>query len=184
VEAGKDSNLALGHCAKALAEAGDVRQAEAVAAKLDHLHPEDTVNQRIDLPLIRSTIERQRGNGAKAVDLLAPVAQYEQGQPQVLYHRALASLAAGEHAKAAAEFEMLISHRGWDDWAVYAPLAKLGLARAYAMQGNREGSRKAYDDFFTMWKEADRDTPIFRQAKTEYKKLTATVSVAAISGKQ
>jgi tetratricopeptide (TPR) repeat protein len=179
VEAGKDSNLALGHCAKALAEAGDVRQAEAVAAKLDRLHPDDTVNQRLDLPLIRSTIERQRGNAAKAVDLLAPVAQYEQGESQILYHRAQAYLAAGEHAKAAAEFEKLIGHRGWLDWGVFSPLAQLGLARAYAMQGDHENSRKAYDDFFFTWKDADPNIPTLRQAKAEYTKLTATSSIAA-----
>jgi eukaryotic-like serine/threonine-protein kinase len=179
VEAGKDSNLALGHCAKALAEAGDVRQAEAVAAKLDRLHLEDTVNQRLDLPLIRSTIERQRGNAAKAVDLLAPVAQYEQGESQILYHRAQAYLAAGEHAKAAAEFEKLIGHRGWLDWGVFSPLAQLGLARAYAMQGDHENSRKAYDDFFFTWKDADPNIPTLRQAKAEYTKLTATSSIAA-----
>ena len=184
-EADKDSNLGLGHCAKALAEAGDVTQAEVLAAKLDRLRPEDTLNQRVHLPLIRSIIERQRGNAVKAVDLLAPVTQYEQGEPQVLYHRARAYLAAGEHAKAAAEFEKLIGHRGWFGWGVFAPLAQLGLARAYAMQGDRENSRKAYDDFFTTWKDADPDIPTLRQAKTEYTKLTATTSVAsAASGKK
>ena len=184
-EAGKDSNLALGHCAKALAEAGDVTQAEALAAKLDRLRPEDTLNHEVHLPLIRSIIERERGNAVKAVDLLAPVTQYEQGESQVLYHRARAYLAAGEHAKAAAEFEKLIGHRGWFGWGVFAPLAQLGLARAYAMQGDRENSRKAYDDFFTTWKDADPDTPTLRQAKTEYTKLTATTSVAsAASGKK
>jgi tetratricopeptide (TPR) repeat protein len=185
VEASKDSDLGLGHCAKALAEAGDVTQAEALAAKLDRLHPENTLNQKIWLPVIRSIIERQRGNAAKAVDLLAPVAQYEQGEPQVLYHRAQAYLAAREHTKAAAEFARLIGHRGWRDLEVFAPLAQLGLARAYAMQGDRENSRKAYDDFFTTWKDADPDTPTLRQAKAEYKKLTATASVAASpSGKK
>ncbi len=184
-EASKDSNLGLGHCAKALAEAGDVTQAEALAAKLDRLRPEGTLNQQVHLPLIRSIIERERGNAAKAVDLLAPVTQYEQGEPQVLYHRARAYLAAGEHAKAAAEFEKLIGHRGWFGWGVFAPLAQLGLARTYAMQGNRENSLKAYDDFFTTWKDSDPDTPILRQAKAEYKKLTATASVAAsASGKE
>src|ERR1700746_3562186 len=103
-EASKDSNLGLGHCAKALAEAGDVTQAEALAAKLDRLRPEDTLNQQVHLPLIRSIIERERGNAAKAVDLLAPVTRYEEGEPQVLYHRARAYLAAGENAKAAVEF--------------------------------------------------------------------------------
>ena len=160
-------------------------QAEALAAKLDRLHPENTLNQKIWLPVIRSIIERQRGNAVKAVDLLAPVAQYEQGVPQVLYHRAQAYLAAGEHTKAAAEFARLIGHRGWRDSEVFAPLAQLGLARAYAMQGDRENSRKAYDDFFTTWKDADPDIPILRQAKAEYKKLTATASAAAsASGKE
>jgi len=184
-EAGKDSNLGLGHCATALAEAGDVTQAEALAAKLDRLRPEDTLNQEVHLPLIRSIIERQRGNAVKAVDLLAPVTQYEQGKSDVPYYRARAYLAAGEHAKAAAEFEKLIGHRGWLEWEVFAPLAQLGLARAYAMQGDREKSRKTYDDFFTTWKDADPDTPTLRQAKAEYKKLTATASVAAsASGKE
>lgn len=178
-EASKDSNFALGDCAKALAEAGEVTQAEALAAKLDRLRPEDTLNQRIHLPLIRSIIERERGNAVKAVELLAPVAPYEQGQSQALYHRARAYLAAGEPAKAAVEFKKLIGHRGWFDWGVFAPLAQLGLARVYAMQGDRESSRKTYDDFFTTWKGADPDTPILRQARAEYKKLAATASVAA-----
>jgi len=90
-EADKDSNLGLGHCAKALAEAGDVTQAEVLGSELDRLRPEDTLNQRVHLPLIRSIIERQRGNAVKAVDLLAPVTQYEQGESQVLYHRARAT---------------------------------------------------------------------------------------------
>jgi len=94
-------------------------------------------------------------------------------------------LAAGEHAKAAAEFEKLIGHRGWFGWGVFAPLAQLGLARAYALQGDRENSRKAYDDFFTTWKDADPNIPTLRQAKTEYTKLAATTSVAsAASGKK
>jgi hypothetical protein len=161
-----------------------VTQAEALATKLDRLRPEDTLNQQVHLPLIRSIIERERGNAVKAVDLLAPVTQYEQGESQVLYHRARAYLAAGEHAKASAEFEKLIGHRGWRDSEVFAPLAQLGLARAYAMQEDRENSRKAYDDFFTTWKDADPDIPILRQAKAEYKKLTATASAAASASRK
>jgi len=183
-EARNESNSALGHCAKAFAEAGDVTQAEALAAKLDRLRPEDTLNQKIHLPLIRSGIERKRGNAAKAVDLLAPARQYEQGESQVLYHRAQAYLATKEPAKAATEFQKLLDHRGWDDWALYAPLAQLSLARSYATQADRENSRKAYDDFFITWKDADPDIPILRQATAEYKKLAATGSAAAIGGKQ
>jgi eukaryotic-like serine/threonine-protein kinase len=112
------------------------------------------------------------------LDLLAPVTPYEQGSLEVLYHRAQAYMAAGEHAKAAAEFEKLIVHRGWNEWELFAPLAQLGLARAYAMQGDRENSRKAYGDFFITWKDADPDIPILRQAKSEYKKLAATAPAA------
>ena len=182
-EVGGVSALALMECAKALGDVGDATQADALATKLDRLFPEDTFQQNVILPVIRSVSERRRGNARKAVDLLAPITQY----PNVLvfYHRGQAYLAAGEHAKAAADFEELIDHRGWPGWELFAPLAQLGLARAYARQGNRENSRKAYDDFFTTWKDADPDIPILRQAKGEYKKLTATASAAAsASGKK
>jgi DNA-binding winged helix-turn-helix (wHTH) protein/tetratricopeptide (TPR) repeat protein len=183
-EASKDGADALDGCAKALGNAGETAQAEALAAKKDRLLPEDTRNQRMCLPEIRSIIERERGNAAGALDLLAPVAQYEQGTIDIPYERAQAYLAAGEHAKAAAEFEELIGHRGWFEWEVFSPLAQIGLARAYALQGDREDSRKAYEDFFATWKEADPDIPILRQAKVEYKKLTATTSTAVSASRE
>ena len=176
-EASKDSTLGLWLCAEALGHAGEVTQAEALAAKLDRLFPEDTMIQKNALPRIRSIIERERGNSVKAVGLLAPVTQFPNGL--VFYHLAQAYAVAGEHANAAAEFEKVIVHRGWPEWEVSSPLAQLGLARAYAMQGDRENSRKAYDDFFTTWKDADPDIPILRQARAEYKKLTATAPAAA-----
>jgi eukaryotic-like serine/threonine-protein kinase len=176
-EANKDSTLGLWLCAEALGHAGEVTRAEALAVKLDRLFPEDTMIQKNALPRIRCIIERQRGNAVKAVDLLAPVTQFPNGL--VFFHLAQAYEVAGEHAKAAAEFEKVIVHRGWPEWEVFAPLAQLGLARAYAMQGERENSRKAYDDFFTTWKDADSDIPILRQAKAEYKKLTATAPATA-----
>jgi len=134
------------------------------------MNPENTIDQKVHVPLIRSIIERERGNPAKAADLLA------QAEPMgytldILYQRGLAYLAAGEPAKAAAEFEKLIAHRGSGWWQVYAPLTQLGMARAYAMEGDREKSRKAYDEFFTTWKDADPNILMLRQAKTEYEKL-------------
>jgi tetratricopeptide (TPR) repeat protein len=177
-ELGKDSITELWRCADAFGDAGEVAQTEALAVKLDRMGPEDTIEQRVLLPLIRSIIERQRGNAVKAVDLLAQAEPYE-FTIDVPYRRAQAYLAAGEHAKAAAEFEKLLGHRGSGWWQVYAPLAQLGLARAFAMQGDIEKSRKAYDDFFTTWKDADSDILILRQAKAEYRKLHTTTSVAA-----
>jgi DNA-binding winged helix-turn-helix (wHTH) protein/tetratricopeptide (TPR) repeat protein len=178
-EASKDNSLMLDSCAKALGDADEVTQAQALAEKKDRLFPEDTRNQKLCEPMFHSIIEREQGNAVKAVDLLAPVLQYEQNSMDIPYERAQAYLAAGENPKAAAEFEKVIDHRGWAEWELFAPLAQLGLARAYAMQGDRENSRKAYDNFFTTWKDADPDIPILRQAKAEYKKLTATASRAA-----
>src|SRR5262249_20690656 len=94
----------------------------------------------------------------------------------VFYNRAEAYLAASQYANAATDFETVISHRGWPEWEVFAPLAQLGLAQTYAKQGDRENSRKAYDAFFVTWKDADPDIPILRQAKVEYQKLTGTLS--------
>jgi eukaryotic-like serine/threonine-protein kinase len=183
-EMNKDSGSELWRCAEALGYAGELTQAEAMAAKLDRISPEDTLQQKVYLQLIRSIIERERRNAVKAADLLSPAMQYE-ATLDLFYQRAQAYLAAGLYAKAAADFNELLARRGWNWWQVYAPLAQLGLARANAMLGDREKSRKAYDDFFTTWKGADPDIPILRQAKAEYKKVTGTASAAAsASGKK
>jgi eukaryotic-like serine/threonine-protein kinase len=168
-------------CAKAAGDAGDVALTEQLALRKDQLLPEDTRNQKMCQPLFHSLIERKRGNAVKAVDLLAPAEQYEQGAAtDIPYELAQAYLEAGQHAKAAAEFQKILGHRGWDEWEIFAPLSQLGLAQAYAKQRDFENSRKAYDDFFTIWKDANPDVPILRQAKAEYKKLTAA-ALAAVS---
>jgi tetratricopeptide (TPR) repeat protein len=169
-EIGKDSTAELWRCADAFGDAGDLARAEALAAKLDRMGPEDTIDQKVHLPLIRSIVERQRGYPAKAADMLETAEPYEQTM-DVPYRRAQAYLAAGESAKALAEFENVLDRRGWGWWQVYAPLAHLGLARSYAGLGEREKSRKAYEDFFATWKDADPDIPIFIAAKAEYAKL-------------
>src|SRR3984957_14432493 len=153
-------------CSEALADAGDVAQAESLATQYDRQFPEDTYQQDVLLPVLRSNIERRRGNVAQAVNLLSSVTRY----PNVLvfYYRGEAYLAAGDYAKAVADFETVITNRGWPDWEKYSPLAQLGLARAYARQGDTEDSRKAYGDFFTTWKNADPDIPLLRQAKAEF----------------
>ena len=175
-KASKDSFLWLGNCGQALADAGDVAQAEALAKRLELLRPEDTLYQKVYLPVVRSAIELQRGHMADSVDLLVPAAQYEQGNSDLVYSRGQAYLAAGDPVKAAAEFEKLIAHRGWFEWEMYAPLAQLGVARAYAKKGDREESRKAYDEFFSTWKDADPDIPILLQARAEYEKLNRIAS--------
>jgi tetratricopeptide (TPR) repeat protein len=170
------NRTALKQCAVAIGDAGDADQAETLAAMLDRLFPEDTFQQQVILPVIRSVGERQRGNAEKAVNLLVPVTQY----PNVLiyYNRGLAYMAAGRYSNAAADYETLLVHRGWPEWELFAPLAQLGLARAYAKQGDPEKGRKSYGDFFALWKGADPDIPMLREARGEYKKLTAIRNAA------
>lgn len=177
VKASEDPEFVFDYCAKALGHAGDEGGAAALAQRKDQLLPEDTRNQKMCQPVFHSIIERESGNAAKAVDLLLPAEQYEQAvATDIPYELALAYLASGQSGKAAGEFEKILDHRGWEEWEVFAPLAQLGLARAYAMQGERDESRKAYDEFFVTWKGADPEIPILRQAKSEYRKLKATPS--------
>jgi eukaryotic-like serine/threonine-protein kinase len=168
-EAGNNSALGLFKCSHALGQAADTSAAEALAMKLNELFPEDTFQQKVLLPVTHSTIQRARGNLRAAVDLLSPVTQFP--NVVVFYNRARAYMAAGDQAKAVADFQTVIDNPGWPDGELFEPLSQLGLAQAYAKQGDSENSRKAYDDFFATWKDADPNIPILKQAKAEYAKL-------------
>jgi tetratricopeptide (TPR) repeat protein len=167
-ELNQDSASELWRCAEAFAYAGDLADAELLTTRLDKLFPEDTVQQKVFLPVMRSNIERVRGNPEKAVELLGSALQ---GTLDINYQLAQAYLDAREPDKAVAELKELLAHRGSGWWHIYAPLAQLGLARAYAVKGNRGESRKAYDDFFATWKDADPEIPILKQAQAEYARL-------------
>ncbi len=153
---------------------GDVSEAQAYMAKLAPLFPNDTRFNGIWLPAIRAAIELQRGQPAQAIQLLEPAKRYEAAtdfQPQ--YLRGLAYLRLGQGAEAAAEFQKIIDRHGLYDFlgpALYS-VAYLGLARASALSGDASRARKAYQDFFAMWKDADADIPILIEAKKEYEKL-------------
>jgi eukaryotic-like serine/threonine-protein kinase len=176
-EARKNSASGLFGCSSALGQAGDTFAAEALAARLNEQFPEGTFQQKTLLPVLHSTIELARGNFRAAVDLLSPGTQIS--NVVVCYIRGRAYMAAGDQANAVEDFQAVIDHPGWPDWEIYEPLSQLGLARAYAAQGDRDKSRKAYEAFFTTWKDADPSIPILRQAKAEYKKLNGTASAAA-----
>jgi DNA-binding winged helix-turn-helix (wHTH) protein/Flp pilus assembly protein TadD len=172
-----DSVTELWRCAEAFADASDFTHAEALAAKLNGIAPENTIEQKVHLPLIHSIIDRQRGNPAEAADLLLQPEEYKYTL-DVPYRLGQAYLASNEAAKAATQFQMVLDARdaGW--WQIYAPLAQLGLARAYSAQADREKTRKAYDDFFATWKDADPNIPILRQARAEYTKLVKSAPAA------
>jgi eukaryotic-like serine/threonine-protein kinase len=178
VDHDSDSAGELWRCGEAFADGGDFTHAEALAAKLNRLAPEGTIEQKVYLPLIHSIIDRQRGNPSEAADLLAHP-ELHTHTLDLPYRLGLAYLASDQPDKAAAQFRALLDFRGAGWWQVYAPLAQLGLARAYSAQGDREKTRKAYEDFFTTWKDADPNIPILHQAKAEYSKLTTSAPAAA-----
>jgi serine/threonine protein kinase/tetratricopeptide (TPR) repeat protein len=160
--------------ATAFASAGEVASATALADELNRLYPLHTYIHAIWLPAIRAQIEIHRGNPAKAIELLRTVAPYEFGWvARVLpnYVRGQAYLKARQGPEAAAEFQKILDHRGICATAPECSLSHLGLGRARAISGDKAGARTAYQDFFVLWKDADTDVPILKEAKAEYEKL-------------
>jgi tetratricopeptide (TPR) repeat protein len=181
--------------ALALARAGDTAAAEKLAAELDTTLPLDTLVQRYWLPTIRAAVALQRKDPRQAVEQLQAASTLDLSQPTPLavfmcpvYLRGEAYLMLHDGNAAAAEFHKFIDYRGLAGNFPWAALARLGLARAEALeaasahvvtggshvQAERSSAAKArtaYQDFFTLWKDADPDTPILKEAKTEYAKL-------------
>jgi predicted Zn-dependent protease len=167
--------------ALALARAGDSAQAAKMADELAKRYPEDTLVNNYWLPSIRATIELGRNNEDKAIEILQATVPYELGIPtpnstvgatlHPIYVRGQAYLKLRQGKEAAAEFQKILDHRTIVVNFITGALAHLGLARAYALQGGTAKARAAYNDFFTLWKDADPDIPILKQAKAEYAKL-------------
>ena len=159
--------------ALALARAGDTAVAEKLADELGKTFPLDTLVQRNWLPVIRAAIALQGKDPNRAVELLQTSSEIELGEnrlfPAYLRGEAYLMLHDGKHA--AAEFQKYIDHRGGVRNAPWGALGRLGLARAYAIQGDITKARAAYQDFLALWKDADPELPILRQAKEEYSKL-------------
>jgi eukaryotic-like serine/threonine-protein kinase len=169
----------LGRPALALAMCGDMPQAEKLAGETSRLFPNGTIWNAVHLPEIRASIELQRGQPAKAVELLASSSPYERAYPDAVYLRGLAYLHLHKGAAAAAEFQKILSPKGanWGSawrypyWGQFYSLSRLGLARASVLAGDVPKARKYFQDFLALWKDADPDIPILKQAKAEYAKL-------------
>jgi serine/threonine protein kinase len=164
--------------ALALVRAGDIAGAEKLAAELDQTFPLATLVQGYWLPSIRAAVALQSKNPKRAVELLNLPATLELSLPMNLsvvlcpvYLRGEAYLMLHDGERAAAEFQKFIDHRGLVVNFPWGALARLDLARAYALQGNTIKARAAYQDFLTLWKDADPDIPILKEAKAEYAKL-------------
>ena len=182
---------ALGHskgrgveygAAIALALSGDLSRAEALTNDLEKRFPEDTSVQFSYRPTLRAFVALEQGKPSNAIELLQAAVPDELGAPQSsffgsfgalypVYFRGEGYLAAHKEAEAAAEFDKILHHRGVVVSDPIGALAHLQLGRAFALAGDETKARSAYQDFLTLWKEADPDIPILKQAKAEYAKL-------------
>ena len=160
--------------ALALARIGDARRAKALAEGVQKSYPTNMMLKLYWLPTINAAIELSRGNSSQALVFLEAPAPYELRQLGNLYPaylRGQAYLLAHNGSAAAAEFQKLLDHQGIVVNSVTGALAHLQIGRAYAMAGDTAKARAAYKDFLTLWKDADPDIPILKEAKAEYAKL-------------
>jgi tetratricopeptide (TPR) repeat protein len=167
--------------ALALARVGDTARAQPLADDLEKRFPANTALHDYWLPSIRAAIELDRGNPAKAITVLEAAVPYELGYPQPqfeggsliypAYLRGLAYLQLHRGTTAAAEFQKFLDSRAAVVNCPLGALARLQLGRAYAMQADTAKARVAYQDFLTLWKDADPGIPILIAAKSEYAKL-------------
>jgi serine/threonine protein kinase/tetratricopeptide (TPR) repeat protein len=158
--------------ARALAFAGEANKAETLIAELAKRRPLDDIVQSVQGPEVKAINEINRRNPAKAIELLQTAIPYDRGEFfATRYTRGNAYLRLGNGNEAAQEFQKILALRNWDVGNPIFSLAQLGVARAYALQGDKAKSRMAYQDFFALWKDADPDIPILQAAKAEYAKL-------------
>jgi eukaryotic-like serine/threonine-protein kinase len=155
----------------ALALSGDASQARRLADDFAKHPTEDTLMEFCGLPKIRASIALSRGDPRKAIAELEPTTAYERTDMFIVYLRGIAYLAAHQGSAAAVEFDKILARPYLVLNDTIGALAHLGLARANALQGNNEASRKAYQDYFNLWRDADPDIPILIAAKSEFAKL-------------
>ena len=172
----------------ALIRTGDVAAGEKLAEELNRNYPVDTLAQRYWLPSIRAAAALERKDPARAAELLEAARDTEFANYPVfttslmpIYLHGYAYLALHDGAHAAAEFQKYLDNRGLIRNSPWGPLARLGLARAYAMQGDAAKARAAYQTFLTIWKDADHDIPLLKQAEAEYAALTSAAASAPVA---
>ncbi len=170
---GRDNRIVA---ALVYARAGDAAKAKSLSDVLNHEFPLDTMLQNVSLPCIRAATALRQHQPFHAIEVLGVSEPYELGQGTIsyiypAYLRGEAYLQTNQPERAVAEYRKLINNPGVVGNFVSGALVRLQLARSQQMMGDKEAARKSYQDFLTLWKDADPDTPIYRQAKAEYAKL-------------
>jgi predicted Zn-dependent protease len=160
-----------------MARAGDNQRAKALVQELKKDYPTDFLMKLYWLPTINAAIELNGGNVSQALKELETAAPYELGVGTFVdylypaYVRGQVYLLAHQADAAAAEFQKLLDHPGIVSNFMTGALAHLQLGRAYATAGDTAKAKAAYEDFFTLWKDADEEIPALKRAKAEYSKL-------------
>jgi serine/threonine protein kinase/tetratricopeptide (TPR) repeat protein len=160
--------------AVAVAMAGDPAHAQVIVDDLGRRFPSDTLLHNVAIPEVSALVDINHKVPAQGIDALRAASPYESGIGQALlpiYIRGLVYLEARRGAEAAAEFQKIVDHRGIVPTVPEHSLAKLGLGRACVLTGDITKAKAAYQDFFALWKDADLDIPILKEAKGEYAKL-------------
>jgi len=160
--------------ARLMALNGEASEARQLMDRLMRENPSDTFLNAVDAPVVLAASQLKNGQADQALLSLQAVKPYEFGRHAGLltnYLRAMAYLRLRKADEAAAEFRAVLDHHGVEPMAIAWELSQLGLARAYALQGDVGRAKAAYQDFLTLWKDADPDIPILKQAKIEYARL-------------
>ncbi len=155
----------------AAALSGGTAYAENVIARLERYPGHSVLRDRVDLPLLQASVAIYRKKAGEAVKLLEPTQVYELRDYIIPFLRGRAYLDAKIPERAVTEYRAITDNPGIDPVSPMYPLAYLGLARAYCLEGKRAESRTAYERFFDLWKEADANLPVLQEARREYAKL-------------
>jgi tetratricopeptide (TPR) repeat protein/predicted Ser/Thr protein kinase len=166
-----DSRVATLNAAVALALAGEDAKALQMINDIGRRRPEDTVVQFIFTPEVRAVSQLNRGNSRQALEMLNASTSYDRGFLVLLFTRASAYLQARQTEETSREFQRVLALKGLHPDSPFMSLAQLGMARVYALEHDEAKARAAYQDFLALWKDADPDVPILKQAKAEYEKL-------------
>jgi tetratricopeptide (TPR) repeat protein len=163
------------------ARAGNTKQSQDLLEKVNQLLPKDFTIQAFNLPATRAAIKLDENDPAAAIEILRSVTPYDLAISDSFdtvypaYLRGIAYLQLKEGNLAAAEFRKVLDHPGVGQAGVTGALSILQLARSQALMGDGNAARKSYEDFLTLWKDADADLPIYKTAKAEYADLRKTV---------
>jgi len=162
------------------ARAGNAKHSRELVEELNQLFPNDLTLQGFSLPTIRAAIKLEENDPAAAIGILQPVAPYDLAigdgfdHAYPAYLRGIAYLQLKKGDLAAAEFRKVLDHSGVVRGFVTGSLSVLQLARAQVLMNDEEAGRKSYEDFLALWKNADPDLPIYKQAKAERAALGKT----------